>query len=150
MTLPAIQFYHLLTTSLEEALPKLMEKAMQAEMKVVIWGKPEQVKPLSDALWNHSPNSFLAHCSNNDDMADHQPIYLTDNYENPNGADLLVIVGGASMDDYSGYTRVFDMFDGANESLVTASRKRWKFYQNAGYDLSYIKQNERGGWDKSA
>ncbi len=151
MPQPAIQFYHLLTTPLERALPKLMEKAHGVGMRVVVQGTSAQVASLDTALWTYNPNGFLPHGTAADPRPERQPIYLTDREENPNGAELLVIADGRSIkasEPESGITRIFDMFDGGDESAVTQARARWKSYKDQGFALTYIKQKDDGGWEK--
>lgn len=148
-TQPAIQFYHLLTTPLERALPKLMEKAYSAGMRAVVWGEAEQVKRLDGALWTYDPGSFLPHGTSADPQPERQPVYLTEKEENPNHATLLVVTDGRSVQgEGAAFERVFDIFDGSDEEAVTAARARWKSYKDKGYALTYIKQKDDGGWEK--
>ncbi len=163
MTQPAIQFYHLLTTPLEQALPQLMEKALEQDMRVVVRGTAEQVKRLDGALWTYNPASWLPHGTQVDPQAERQPIYLTEGEEAPNSPSLLVITdgrtptsilplegGGGEKSEPEGviYERIFDVFDGGNEDEVIAARARWKCYKERGLSLTYIRQKEDGGWEK--
>lgn len=147
MTQPAIQFYHLITTPLERALPRLMEKAIASGMRVVVRGTGEQVKRLDEVLWTFDPNSFLPHGTGADPQAERQPIYLTEANDNPNGATLLVIADGQRYEGEGDFTRIFDIFDGADEDAVNAARFRWKSYKDKGYPLTYVKQKDDGGWE---
>lgn len=147
MTQPAIQFYHLITTPLERALPKLMEKALGQNMRVVVRGTAPQVKRLDEALWTYDPNSFLPHGTSADPLPQRQPIYLTASDENPNDATLLVMADGKRYEGEGGFTRIFDIFDGADEDALNAARFRWKSYKDKGYPLTYIKQKDDGGWE---
>lgn len=147
MTQPAIQFYHLTTTPIEQALPKLMEKALGQQMRVVVRGNPVQVKRLDEVLWSYDPNSFLPHGTSADPLPQRQPIYLTSTEENPNNASLLVVADGQRYDGGGGFTRVFDIFDGADEDAVNAARFRWKSYKDKDYPLTYIRQKDDGGWE---
>jgi DNA polymerase III subunit chi len=142
-----IQFYHLLSTSRERAVPKLMEKALSAGNRIVILSSSEaQLKTMSDALWSNDPASFLPHGSRRDGRAEEQPIFLTLADENPNGADILCILDGSSPDSLTSYVKVLDVFDGSNEDDVAAARKRWAAYKAQGLALQYVKQQPGGGW----
>ena len=146
MSQPAIQFYHLLTTPLEQALPKLMERALASDMRVVVKAPEARIAELNRALWAADAESFLPHGSAKDANPERQPIYLTDKDENPNDAALLVIADGSDAPQ-EGYDRVFDVFDGAKEEEVAAARTRWKTYLDAGSPLKYIRQKDDGGWE---
>lgn len=141
-----IQFYHLLSTSPERAVPKLMEKALGSGSRVVMrFGNDAQMKTMSDALWGANPAGFLPHGGARDGYADQQPIYLTLADENPNNADILCILDG-STPSVETYAKVLDVFDGGNDEAVVAARSRWAAYKAAGHKLQYIKQQPGGGW----
>lgn len=141
-----IQFYHLLHTPLAQALPKLLEKAMQAGMRAVVVSDSEsKLQHLSDRLWDAQPDSFLAHGMAPDDAAQ-QPVWLSLSQENPNQANLLAITDGSAAQDVSGWDKVLDLFDGHDEQALQAARARWKAYKDAGVKLQYIQQQEGGGW----
>src|SRR5215470_1536790 len=57
-----VGFYHLRSTSLERALPRLLERALAEGHRVVVMaGSPERVQHLDDLLWTYSDESFLPH-----------------------------------------------------------------------------------------
>ena len=86
-----IGFYHLQRTSLEKALPRLLEKVLASGRRAVVMaGSPERVEALNLALWVQDPNGFLPHGSAADGNAERQPVWLTAADENPNGATVLV------------------------------------------------------------
>src|SRR5260370_1080020 len=59
-----VNFYHLTKSSLDDALPRLLQKTLQAgERAVVMVGSPERVDALDTHLWPYDPNGFLPHRS---------------------------------------------------------------------------------------
>lgn len=145
----AVSFYHLQRASLDRALPKLLEKVLESGRRaVVIAGSEEQVEALDAALWTYEQRSFLPHGSAADGHADRQPVYLTAADENPNGADVLVLVDGAASANLGAFDRVLDMFDGHDAEAVEAARARWRDLKDAGHELTYWQQTERGGWER--
>lgn len=145
----AISFYHLQRTSLDRVLPRLLEKVLESGHRaVVVAGSEEQVEALGTALWTYEQRSFLPHGSAADGHADRQPVYLTAADENPNGSDVLVLVDGAASANLDGFDRVLDMFDGHDASAVEAARARWRDLKEAGHELTYWQQTERGGWER--
>lgn len=142
-----IQFYHLLSTPLERALPKLLEKAADANLRtVVLADSEEKVQQLNQLLWTYNPNAFLPHGSAKDGNKEHHPIYLTHTPENPNQAQLLVVTDGSALESFDDFTRVLDIFDGTDDAALQSARARWKAYGERGHALTYIKQTEKGGW----
>jgi DNA polymerase III subunit chi len=146
-----VNFYHLTRSSLEEALPRLLLKTLQAgERAVVMLGSPERVDVLNTHLWSFDPGSFLPHGSAKDGEADRQPVWLTHLDENPNGAAFLFVADRARSDKIADYKRCFELFDGRDEVSVADSRERWKAYKSAGHTVVYWQQTPAGGWEKKA
>ncbi|MCW5734346.1 MAG: DNA polymerase III subunit chi [Enhydrobacter sp.] len=144
-----VNFYHLTRSSLEDALPRLLVKTLQAgERAVVLLGSPERVDALNTHLWTYGEDSFLPHGSVRDGEADRQPVWLTHLDENPNGAAFLFVADGARSDRISAYRRCFELFDGRDDQAVADSRKRWRAYKAAGHTLAYWQQTATGGWEK--
>ena len=144
-----IQFYHLLSTPLEKALPALMAKALDGEHRVAIHSNDSaQRRTISDAMWKQQ--KFLPHGEAKAEHAAEQPILLSDNMAHENGADVLVILDGAELETTDGFAKVLDVFNGADDAEVAAARERWARYKEQGYSLHYIKQQPGGGWKKEA
>lgn len=146
-----VNFYHLTVSSLEEALPRLLVKTLQAgERAVVMLGSPERVDALNTHLWTFDPGSFLPHGSGRDGDAARQPIWLTHVDENPNGAKFLFLADRAASERVDSFARCFELFDGRDDAAVSESRTRWKAYKEAGHTVAYFQQTDSGGWEKKA
>ena len=146
-----IGFYHLQQAPLERALPKLLERVLEGGHKaVLIAGSTERVEALNGLLWTYEQRSWLPHGSIRDGNAELQPIYLTADEENPNEADVLVVVDGLEPGFIANFARAVDMVDGRDEDAVSAARKRWLTYKSAGHGLTYWQQTDAGGWEKKA
>jgi DNA polymerase-3 subunit chi len=146
--LAEIGFYHLLTTRLERALPKLLERARAADHRIVVQaGSAERVAQLDALLWTYEEASFLPHGSSRDGNAAAQPIWLTARDENPNQATMLVMIDGVEASDLPLFARCADIFDGNDESAVEAARGRWRRAREAGHSVTYWQQTA-DGWDR--
>ncbi len=142
-----IGFYHLTRSTLEEALPRLLEKVLASGQRAVLRAATkERLELLDRHLWLYSRESFLPHGSESDGHAPHQPIWLTTAIENPNASTVLLLIEGAPMDDASSFTKVLDLFDGQDEQAVAMARERWRKARALGHRLVYWQQNQRGGW----
>jgi DNA polymerase-3 subunit chi len=109
----------------------------------------ERVSALDDALWTYNERSFLPHGTARDGSPEDQPVWLTTEAENPNGATVLVLTDGAT-GDVGGWSMVLEMFDGNSDDAVAAARERWKAHKAAGHELTYWKQSDEGKWEKAA
>ena len=143
-----IGFYHLSSMSLEQSLPRLLERAWSQGHRIVLRAaSPERVEHLSAALWTYGEASFLPHGTARDGNATRQPIWLTHLSENPNGASLLVVVDGVEAEDIGIYQRCADLFDGNDAGAVEAARARWRRARAAGHALTYWQQTV-SGWER--
>lgn len=145
-----VWFYHLERTSLDKALPELLEKTLQRGWRAIVRSSArERVEHLDGWLWSYRDDSFLPHAPADEARAERQPILLTTGAENPNGADALFLVDGAEPGDLSGYQRCVILFDGADDGLVRDARALWSKLKAQGFPVSYWKQQARG-WEKQA
>ena len=145
-----IRFYHLRTTTLERALPQILEKILaRGDKAVVMAGSSERVEALNATLWTYDDKSFLPHGSGKDGFAADQPIWLTTEEENPNGATVLVMTDGATVARIDGWKLALEFFDGGDETALTAARARCKTYKEFGHYLTYCKQRDQGKWEKA-
>ncbi len=145
-----IFFYHLTSTSLDHALPKLLEKALQGGFRSLVRvAEPQEAERLCGWLWNYNLDSFLPHGTAKDGFSGQQPIFITADDENPNSANLLVTTCGALPAMLEGYQRILDIFNGEDAALVEGARNRWKQYLAEGHTLTYFRQNASGAWEKN-
>jgi DNA polymerase III subunit chi len=145
-----IGFYHLSSTPLERALPKLLERAWTQGYRIVVRAaSPERVEQLSATLWTYDEAAFLPHGSTRDGNAAMQPIWLTHSSENPNGASMLVLVDGVEAGDIGSFARCADLFDGNDAGAVEAARTRWRCAREAGHTLTYWQQTI-SGWERKS
>jgi DNA polymerase-3 subunit chi len=143
-----IGFYHLTSTPLDRALPRLLERARAQGYRIIVRaGSAERIEHLNAVLWTYDEASFLPHGSGRDGNAAVQPIWLTERDDNPNGASMLVLVDGADAGNVSVFARCADLFDGNDETAVDAARERWRQARDAGHPLSYWRQTA-SGWER--
>jgi len=146
-----IRFYHLQRTGLEAALPPMLEKTLdRGQRAVVIAGSTERVEHLTGHLWTYNDRSFLPHGSGRDGHAEQQPIWLTAEDENPNGAQVLFLTDGAAAQQVGRFQLCVELFDGNDEAAVQAARRRWQSYKAAGHQLTYWQQTAQGRWEQKA
>lgn len=146
-----VSFYHLQNPPLEKSAAKLLEKAVEAKKRVVLLcDTEERLEHLNHFLWTYGSLAFLPHGSAKEGFEKDQPIWLTNTLENPNNASILMTVDGIRIEDFTGFDRCLDIFDGQDQVATKNARDRWKFYQQHQYKLSYWQQSEAGAWEKKS
>lgn len=144
-------FYHLERQTLEDVLPKLLERSLARGWRAVVQAASrERVEALDTHLWTYRANSFLPHGTLRDGRASEQPIYLTDGDENPNAAQIRFMVDGATLADSSPYVRVAYLFDGRDQAAVAQARLAWQEAKAKGDAVSYWQQDAAGSWQNKA
>lgn len=146
-----VRFYHLTTRRVEDALPLILDKALKRPMRAVLQTSmdEERVEELNKHLWEQQNVSFLPHGSEKDGNAENHPIWITNKSENPNKANLLVLVDGAETSELNGFDLCCYFFDGRSEEAVLASRHYWKTLKSANdadLTLTYWQQDDKGNW----
>ena len=140
-----VWFYHLERTSLDHALPELLEKTLARGWRALVrTPSRDRVDHLDGWLWSYRDDSFLPH------GVERQPVLITTEMENANQANALFLIDGAEPGDVAGYERCVLMFDGRDEAAVKEARGRWSAFKAMGATVSYWRQGETGGWRKEA
>jgi len=146
-------FYHLERRSLEDVLPGLVEKSLARGWRVVIkTDSADRADALDTLLWTFN-DGFLPHAQAGDGDPARQPVLITPEDGNPNGAAILFVVGGALPPDWSSeavkaLTRIVLLFDGRDPSALQTAREAWKAAKAAGHDVTYWKESPTGKWEK--
>ena len=144
-----VDFYHLQKGNIEDALPKLLEKAYSTGKKILVKiGNEERVEFINTHLWAYDEQSFLPHGSKKDGNANMQPIWLTSQDDNPNDATILFLTDGAKIafDKLSSFERILNIFDGNNQDALAWSREFWKDIKSQEMECFYWQQDDKGSW----
>jgi DNA polymerase-3 subunit chi len=147
-------FYHLERRALEDVLPGLVEKSLERGWRAVIkTDSAERSDALDNLFWTYDDQSFLAHAQSGDGDGARQPVLITVEEENPNGAQILFCVGGARPADWgeaglSALARIVVMFDGRDGRALDMARAAWKDAKAAGHEVTYWKETASGKFEK--
>ena len=146
----AAYFYHLTKKPLEQALPLLLEKALQVGWRIEVRAIDEQrLAWLDEQLWLGSEESFLPHGLAGGAYDAHQPILLS---LKPTGqANCIMSVGGAliDQDEVKASDRICIIFNGLDDRELQIARQQWKSLTEAGCQAQYWFE-ETGRWQKKA
>ena len=146
-----VRFHHLERRRVDQALPGLLELAMQEGQRVVVRASSdEMVAALNERLWTYDDASFLPHGAAGDGDPMSQPIFLTSEADNPNAATMLVRLSAAeasAVDD--AFDLVVLMFDGRDEAALALARSEWRRLKDQERAISYWRETDEGGWEKA-
>jgi DNA polymerase-3 subunit chi len=146
-----VWFYHLTESRLEEALPQLLERTLERGWRAVVeFGSAERLAHMNEHLWTYGDESFLPHGAAEDGDADLQPVYLSLDAANPNGAHVRFHVDGSVPGDVAGYVRSILLFDGHDNEQVEAARAQWRRCKAEGHEISYWLQTPERRWEKKS
>ena len=143
-------FYHLHRQPLERVLPTLLEKSLERGWRVVVQSSSEErIEALDAHLWTFRDDSFLPHGTHKESAAGEQPILLTLNDDNPNGAAVRFLIDRAPVPaDAAAYQRIVVLFDGEDEDAVAEARARWTAAKAQGFEVTYWQCDEEGRWQR--
>lgn len=147
-----VLFYHLKDQTLERVLPPLLEKSLERNWRVVVQGESEErIDALDSHLWTYRDDSFLPHGTWRDRDAKDQPVVLSIDGNNPNGAQIRFLVDGAPLPvDAEQYQRLVLIFNGEDDSAASAARTIWSDCKTRGFDVTYWQPDEQGRWQRKA
>lgn len=145
-----VLFYHLQGQKLEGVLPSLLEKSLERGWRVVVQGSAEERMEALDAhLWTYRDDGFLPHGTWREPESAMQPVLLTMNDGNPNGATVRFLIDGAAVPpDAETYQRIVLLFDGNDEEAVAAARTQWGDAKTRGFAATYWQPDENGRWQQ--
>jgi DNA polymerase III subunit chi len=146
-----VLFYHL-RTPVEKVLPSLLERSLERGWRVVVQAaSDDRVEALDAHLWTFNDDGFLPHGTDREANAGEQPVLLTADAGNSNGANVRFLIDGAPLPpDAASYQRLVLLFDGDDDEAVAAARERWTAAKAQGFDVTYWQTDEQGRWQRKA
>ena len=146
-----IRFYHLEQRRVDQALPPLLERALEEGRRVLVRASSEEmVAALNERLWTYDDASFLPHGAAGDGDPMEQPIFLTTELKNANAATMLVRLSGAETSEADdAFDLVVLMFDGRDEAALAQARGEWRRLRDQGRTISYWRESDEGGWERT-
>ena len=145
-----VLFYHLQNMSLESVLPPLLEKSLERGWRVVVQAtSAERTDALDAHLWTYRDDSFLPHATWRVADAADQPIVLSAEDGNPNGAHVRFLVDNAPLPaDTHSYERMVLVFNGDDPDALASARAAWTDCKARGLEVTYWQADERGRWQR--
>lgn len=147
-----ILFYQLKGQALEQVLPPLIQKSLERGWRVAVQASSdERIEALDAHLWTWRDDAFVPHGTSRDAEAAEQPVLLTVDEANPNGAIVRFLVEGASMpSNAAAYQRLVVLFDGEDPEALEEARARWSKAKQEGFEVTYWLTDKNGRWQRQA
>ena len=129
-------------------LPLLLEKSLERGWRAVVeTSSRERASALDAMLWTFRDDSFLPHGISGEVTDPDQPVLITTDEANANGAQVRFFVDRAVPQTGEGYQRIVYLFSGHDPDAVGEAREAWKALRD-GNELTYWQQDENGRWVK--
>ena len=146
-------FYHLERRRLEEVLPDLIQKSLERGWRAIVRTESaDRATALDALLWTFNDESFLPHAVAGDGDSSRQPVLITVEEGNPNGAEVQFLVGGTRVSGWNeadrSFARTVVLFDGRDPAAVEAAREDWKAAKAGGLDTTYWKETAAGRFER--
>ena len=118
---------------------RLVAKALQKGFKVLIHTTDITIiERLDQFLWTFSSVDFIPHCRADDKLADVTPVILGYNATSLPHDDLLLNLDIENPLFFSRFRRLIEIA-GTTPEDTQAARKRYRFYQDRGYEIRHHK-----------
>jgi DNA polymerase III subunit chi len=141
-------FYLTGNQPIERVLPLIARAALgQDQRLLVVSADPAQLTRLDQALWEHSPDQFLAHGQAGGAHDVRQPILLSADCAPSNGADLVALADGQWRDEAETFARALLFFDEAGRA---EARTTWKLFDGRDDVEREFFELDGGRWVKRA
>ena len=118
---------------------RLVAKAVRKGLKVMIYTSDvSTVERLDKLLWTFSSTDFIPHCRADDKLADVTPVILAHDAMKLTHDDVLLNLDAESPSFFSRFRRLIEI-TGTTPEDTQAARKRYRFYQDRGYEIRHHK-----------
>ena len=119
-----VDFYQLSRDPAEAVVPLLAANTLKAGQRMLVISAVEaQRRAVSQALWSHAPEGFLAHGEAGGAHDARQPVLVSDQTEPTNGARFVILADGVWRDGLDAFERVFLLFGAAQ---IDSARGCWR------------------------
>lgn len=131
--------YHHSISPLEKVLPKLLEKVLAAGQRAVVMaGSEELLKTIDMFLWTYSKSELIPHGTAEDGNPSLQPVWLTCQEENPNQANVIIVVGDLRPTSLTSFEKALILSTEWSSGL-----SQWALMQGS---LTLWQEQPQGGW----
>lgn len=132
----------------ERVLPLIARAAKGAGQRMLVVASDDAtLDRLDKALWEFSPEDFLAHGRADAPHADRQPLLLSTDCAAPNGATLIAFADGKWRPEAEGFDRALLFFD---EGGRAEARSTWRLFDGREDVAREFHELQGGKWVQKA
>ena len=144
-----VDFYHLTRLPLDAVLPRIAERVLEADGRLLVVAEARQMREAIDQLlWTYSAESFLPHACAGAGEDALQPVLISAECVAGNDARNIAIADGVWREAALSFDRAFHFFD---EDSIVAARAAWKgLADRPDVARRYWKQGSSGRWEQAA
>ena len=118
---------------------RLVAKAIRLGLKVLIYSSDvAMVDRIDKLLWTFAPTDFVPHCRADDKLADVTPVILSHSANKLPHDEVLLNLDVDTPAFFSRFHRLIEL-TGTTSEDTQAARKRYRFYQDRGYEIRHHK-----------
>jgi DNA polymerase-3 subunit chi len=118
---------------------RLVVKAARKGLKVMVYtSDAATVEQFDKLLWTFAPTDFIPHCRADDKLADVTPVILSHNANKLPHDEVLLNLDVDTPSFFSRFHRLIEI-TGTTPEDTHAARKRYRFYQDRGYEIRHHK-----------
>ena len=118
---------------------RLVTKAMRKGFRIMIYTPDLAViEQLDNLLWTFSPTDFIPHCRVDDKLAGETPVILGHRANEFPHDEVLLNLDTENPAFFSRFRRLIEIA-GTRPEDMEAARKRYRFYQDRGYEIRHHK-----------
>lgn len=135
-----LRFYHVTRGAVEDTLPKLLDRAIAAGLRVQVRsGDAARAAALDQRLWLVPEDGFLPHGLAGGAHDALQPVLIEAAQRLADGIACLMVLDGAEVtaDEVRTLDRTFVIFDGQDDAAVRRARAQWTELTGAGLGAEY-------------
>lgn len=117
------------------AARQLIAKAWGQRLNVLVYA-PDSViaRDMDELLWTQPALSFIPHCLDDSPLASATPIIIGSRMDALSRADIIINLDHDPPSVFSRFDRLLEIVT-PEESDLAASRRRYRYYKERGYDL---------------
>jgi DNA polymerase-3 subunit chi len=114
---------------------QLIGKAWEQKLNVLVFASdPAVARDIDRFLWSQPALSFIPHCLDGHPLAPQTPILIGTRMEALSRADMIINLDRDPPSVFSRFDRLLEIVT-TEPSDLAASRQRYRYYKERGYDL---------------
>ena len=131
---------------LHKIIATICLKIINDNHKIIIYSQDEQIiSYLDESLWQFPKLKFIPHATYKDNNKEQQLIYITNQLENPNNSDFLILNNQDAHIEYlKQFKKIFYFF---NNNNLDIAQKNWQNWQKNNIKLNFF-QIQQDKWHK--